>query len=189
MIPTVIPGAWHTAIGQGIPPRFDLGQPLAETVPATVAVGLLAAVTMAVVVCEALRTRRHGVMEAGGASIAGRAQAPAGTQAEAAFRGAAARSRLRPTVRALGFALLGIGVPFGLGAVAVQLARALPLHELATHPRLVPAVVATVVGLALIVVARRARTSARQSRIAAPPVGPRPVDARRAGAARLRDAA
>jgi hypothetical protein len=68
MIPTISPGTWHTAIGQGVPLPLDLGQPLSGTAPAGLgaAAGIVAGLVIAVVVREALR-RRAGMSRARGA--------------------------------------------------------------------------------------------------------------------------
>jgi hypothetical protein len=59
MIPTMVPGTWHTAIGQGVPLPLDMGQPLSGVAPAGVGVaaGIVAGLLIAVVVREALRGR------------------------------------------------------------------------------------------------------------------------------------
>jgi Na+/glutamate symporter len=126
-----------------------------------VAAGVVAGVAIGIVVREALRARARTASEA-------HASARVQVEVEAAASSPSAGARLRPLAHALGLALLGIGVMLGVSALAAQLAHALPLHEIGTHPRIVPAAVATLGGLALIALGSLTRRPLRRHWTAPP---------------------
>jgi hypothetical protein len=70
----------------------------------------------------------------------------------------------RSAARMAGLALVALGALIGLGAVWVQLARALPLGELLHHPRALRAIALAGGGVGLLLLGRRRRTSRRRGR-------------------------
>ena len=162
MIP-MAPGTWHTAIGQGIPVPLDFGQPVAEIGSAGIAVaaGVVAGVAIAVVVREAWRVRARRPVAAPDITLDWRDIAAVVIPPPPVPH--PDRPELRRVAHALGSALLGIGIAFGLGALVAHLAHALPLRELGTHPRLLPAAGAALGGLALITLGRPGHGSVRRA--------------------------
>lgn len=123
MIPTMVPGTWHTAIGQGIPLPVDLGQPLGSVAPVSLAAaaGIIASAVIAVVVREALHARMAAAESPGCVVSVRRAQgASAAVEVEVSD---SMQPRRRPLSRALGFMLIGIAAVFGLGAPAAPVVR------------------------------------------------------------------
>ncbi len=172
MIPTMAPGTWHTAIGQSIPLPLDFGRPLSEVAPMSMAAaaGVVAGVAIAVVLREALHAGTHAAEDLNAVTPVRRAPVAPFSQISSADSIPAAPPRLRPFSRVLGFVLMAIGTAFGLGAVVAQLAHALPLHELARHPRLASAAVPMLGGLALIAFGSFGRRVPRRDRTTTTPV-------------------
>jgi hypothetical protein len=90
----------------------------------------------------------RGVLDAGGAYPS--------------YRGHGDRvGELRTACQVIGAAFAALGLGLGLAAVIAHLAWALPLAELPAHPRALPAIVSTLVGVGLLLIGWRRRVAVR----------------------------